>query len=351
MVQRKPIRLGFLGGGMMAQVGHLPFYLDDKRVEVVAVAEERPSLQRALADRLGQKRVVASHNALLARSDIDAVVICAPRPATGPLTLQALQSGKHVLAEKPMAHTVEQARKLVETARTNKLLYEIGFMKLFDPGVQVAKRQLLQLRNDGTLGRLLSARFFDFSASYAVAPPAHVRPQESREIRYPTWPTHPAWLAEQYRGTYEWFLNAASHDVSLLRCFFPGTVTVIGADSPNDGAISAVLRCDRVALTLEIAKTSAGHWIEGAEFLFERGRLALTIPSPMASDSVGSVTLDDPARGLAGHLLATENGWCFARQAAAFIDTLLGCGNTDAAGEQGLADLMLIENIWRRIQE
>src|SRR5436190_11460472 len=158
---------------MMAQVGHLPFYLDDHRCEVALVCETRPSLVEALAQRLGSHRVIKDYSALLQHDDIQAIVLSAPRPATGPLTLSALNAGKHVLAEKPMAHSVEQARQLVEAASSRQRVYAIGFMKRYDPGIQAAKALFDDTVAEGRLGRLLHARFYDFSSSYAVTPPAH----------------------------------------------------------------------------------------------------------------------------------------------------------------------------------
>src|SRR5262249_51979552 len=163
--------------------------------------------------------IVSHHREILADRDIDAVVISAPRPATGPLTLEALQAGKHVLAEKPMAHSAEQAQRLVDAAAAHRLVYGVGFMKRYGPGVRAATDLFDAVLADGRLGRLLLPRFYDFSNAYAVAPPAHVRPKESRTARFETWPLYPAWLPQRYRGAFAWFLNAASHDVNLLRLF------------------------------------------------------------------------------------------------------------------------------------
>lgn len=343
------IKIGFIGGGMMAQVGHLPFYLADLRVEVAAVVEERPLLREALGAKFGVDRLLPNREILLARPDIDAVVISSPRPATGPLTLEALSAGKHVLAEKPMAHSVAQARRLVEAARQRQLVYAVGYMKLFDPGVVAAKAALDEIRASGRLGRLLSARVYGFSKSYAFPVPPHIRPHESRAERYPIWPTYPDWLEERYRAVYAWFLNSASHDVSLLRHLLPGPVAVTAAASPNDDAVSALLQIGDVPVHLEIAKTDAGCWLEGAEFLFESGRLALSVPSPMAMDEVARVTIDDLRLGLVGASVKTGLGWSFERQARSFIDSLVAGDVTVGSGEAALGDMELIEAIWRNI--
>jgi predicted dehydrogenase len=343
-----PVRIGLVGGGMISQIAHLPFYLGDPRCEVVRIAEARPSLCEALRTQLGPERVVGDHRALLDDPAIHAVVISMPRAATGPLTLAALEAGKHVLAEKPMAHSAEQARRLVDAARARGLTYAVGFMKRYDPGIQAAKALFERLTAESSLGRLLMVRFFDFSNAYAMAPPPHVRPKESRVERLPVWPIYPTWLPERYQAVYPWFLNAASHDVNLLRYFFPGDVEVTATACPNDGSLVASLRHGEVPIVLEAAKTVAGVWLEGAEWLFERGRLTLSIPSPMAMDRVSEITLDDERRGVVGERIVTDRGWSFARQARGFIDSLRGEAKPLTDGEEGLKDMMLIEQIWQR---
>jgi len=345
----RPHKIGFLGGGMMAQVGHLPFYRRDPRCEVAGICEPRPSLVEALRQQFPPDRIVPDYQALLANDDISAIVISAPRPASGPLTLAALTAGKHVLAEKPMAHSVKQAKELVEAAAAKNLLYAIGFMKRYDPGIQAAKSLFDRVVLDNELGRLLFVRIYDFSNSYAVSPPPHVRPKESRTERFATWPLYPSWLPERYRAAYAWFLNSASHDVNLLRYFFPKDVEVVAAYCAADTSVVATLRCAETAIVLEIAKSTAGCWLEGIEFLFERGRIKVAIPSPMATECVSNVLLDDQRRGIVGERIQTGQGWSFARQAAGFVDALDGAELPLTTGEEALADMILTEEIWRRV--
>jgi predicted dehydrogenase len=100
---------------------------------------------------------------------------------------------------------------------------------------------------------------------------------------------------------------------------------------------------------LDVTKTAAGRWLEGAEFLFENGRLAVSIPSPMATEMVAEVTLDDPQAGYTNKRLETGHGWCFEHQARGFVDALVGTAEPATSGDGGLTDLELIEQIWQHI--
>jgi predicted dehydrogenase len=338
--------IGVIGGGMIAQVAHLPFYLSDPRCRVAAVAENRPSLVAALA--VGNAAIVADHRALIDDPAIDALVISAPRSATGPITLAALKAGKHVMTEKPMAHSAEQAERLVAAARDKGLIYAVGYMKRYDPGVEAAKRAYGALLESGALGALLLVNFYDYSRSYAHPPPPHMRPAESRAARFETWPLAPDWIAEPQREAYAWFLNHGSHDVNLMTYLLGHDLTVLSAQAlPHDGGLRASLQAGAVPVSLNLAKTAAGRWIEGAEFLFENGRLAFAVPSPMDTEAVTRVTVESEDGDHPAKPIETGSGWSFARQAKGFVDCLRGEATPATDGAAGLRDLELCEAIWR----
>lgn len=346
------IGIGFLGGGMIAQIAHIPFFVADPRCRVVAISEDRPSLLDHLGKLAPDARIVPSYRDLLGDPEVEAVVVSAPRAATGVLTLAALEAGKHVLAEKPMAFTVEQAAALVDAARERDRVYAVGFMKRCDPGVVAAKALVDDVLRTGRMGRLRAARVFDHSRSYAAAVPPHARPSESRVERYDSWPTAPSWLPERLREMYGWFMNAASHDVNLMRHLLGSEFEVLSAHAPNADVVLASLKGpDDSAVSFEASRVAAGVWLEGIEIYFETGHISLSIPSPMATDRVSVVTVDDPSQGLVGATLETGRGWSFAAQATAFVDSVTGLRAPPTSGEDGLADIELIEAIWKKVAE
>lgn len=99
----EPVRIGLLGAGFAA-AAHCQAYADCIRppARVVAVAARRRSSAEALASRFDIPAVVDDAEALLARDDLDAVDICTPNRSHASLALATLQSGRHVLVEKPL---------------------------------------------------------------------------------------------------------------------------------------------------------------------------------------------------------------------------------------------------------
>ncbi len=104
MPSSKKVRVGVLGAGAWAKFAHLPGYVRDERCEVVAIADPVVERAREFAAEFDIPNVYDSHEALIARSDIDLVDVCTSSARHFELAWAALEAGKHVLCEKPVAY-------------------------------------------------------------------------------------------------------------------------------------------------------------------------------------------------------------------------------------------------------
>ena len=91
---------------------------------------------------------------MLENGKLDAVVIAAPAPAHAKLALMAIEAGKHVFVEKPLALSVEDAERVVEAAEKAELTLFVGHVLLYHPAV----RAMLECINDGKIGRVRHLR-------------------------------------------------------------------------------------------------------------------------------------------------------------------------------------------------
>ncbi len=142
------VRVGVLGAGAWAKFAHLPGYRRDPRCELVAIAD--PLVERAheFAAEFGIPHVYDSHEALIARTDIDLVDVCTPSATHFELAWAALESGKHVLCEKPVAYDFADTRRAAALARSKGLKTKLGFTFRYSPAMQYMK----QLIDDGFIG-------------------------------------------------------------------------------------------------------------------------------------------------------------------------------------------------------
>lgn len=119
-----PLRVGVLGAGMISTIGYgyLPhLHKIRDRVEVVAIANRGIEKARAVADAYGIAHSVASLDELLAL-DVDAVVNLLPGPAHFASSTRILESGRHLVTEKPITGTLEEADRLLDLADRRGLL-------------------------------------------------------------------------------------------------------------------------------------------------------------------------------------------------------------------------------------
>jgi predicted dehydrogenase len=116
------IRVGLIGYGYAGRTFHAPLIRATRGLELVAVSSSRP--ERVTADLPGIN-VVPSALELLATPSVDLVVIAAPPDVHAPLAAAALRAGKHVVVDKPLAPTLEEARATAMLARSSDLVLAV----------------------------------------------------------------------------------------------------------------------------------------------------------------------------------------------------------------------------------
>jgi predicted dehydrogenase len=139
MARQAPVRVGMIGAGAWACGAHIPGWLRDKRVEVVAVADTQRELAEAAGARFGIPAFVGDGRALIARDDIDVIDIVTPSATHFALATDAIEAGKHVLCEKPVAYDFRATDRLAARAREQGLKTKLGFTFRYSPAMRYMK--------------------------------------------------------------------------------------------------------------------------------------------------------------------------------------------------------------------
>lgn len=148
-----PVKFGVIGCGSIAQKRHLPEIAANPDAEVVAVYDPNPVRASEVAQKFGGK-AFDQVEALLADGSVDAVAVCSPNAAHAPQTVAALSAGKHVMVEKPMATTRDEARSMLDAAkRSGKFLMVGQNQRLMPPHVKAK-----EILDSGRLGEVLAFR-------------------------------------------------------------------------------------------------------------------------------------------------------------------------------------------------
>jgi predicted dehydrogenase len=135
------VRIGVIGSGFIGRV-----HVDAARragARLVAVAASTPERSREASITLGADRVVTTADEVVAADDVDVVHICTPNAAHRPLALAAIDAGKHIVCEKPLAMDAESAKLLADSAAKRDLVAAVPFVYRYHPMVHEARAKVL----------------------------------------------------------------------------------------------------------------------------------------------------------------------------------------------------------------
>ena len=150
----RKLRVGIIGCGV--GLLHLQGFAEIPRVEVVAIAGLDTERCQSLAAQFAVPRVYRDYQDLVADPDIDAVTVAVPNILHFPVALAALEAGKHVMVEKPLAPTSEEGEKIIAAARRADRVLGVVFNRRGRQDVQLVKREVER----GNLGEIYHARGF-----------------------------------------------------------------------------------------------------------------------------------------------------------------------------------------------
>lgn len=133
------IKIALIGAGNIANT-HLSSYVKNSDAEIYAICDINESRLKETADKFGiERRYTDVDTMLAALPELDAADVCVWNVNHAECTIKALNAGLHVLCEKPMAYSTEEAIKMKEAADKNNKLLMIGFVLRFSDDAKIAK--------------------------------------------------------------------------------------------------------------------------------------------------------------------------------------------------------------------
>ena len=152
----KLIKVGIIGCGGIANGKHMPSLKKVQDCEMVAFCDIIPERAEAAAAKYGtpDAKVFTDYKELLKEADIDVVHVCTPNRSHSFITVDALEAGKHVMCEKPMAINSAEAKKMLDAAKRTGKKLTIGYQTRFRDDSMFMKQEAEQ----GTFGEIYYAK-------------------------------------------------------------------------------------------------------------------------------------------------------------------------------------------------
>jgi len=147
--KEQKLRVGLIGAGLQGG-RRAPVLNQFKDTTLVMVTSLHEAHAKALADSAGCKETTDRWQDVVEREDINAVLICTPPDLHAAMSTAAMKAGKHVLCEKPLARTIEEAQGMIRVARESGVKLKCGFNHRHHPGILKAREWV----DSGTIGEL-----------------------------------------------------------------------------------------------------------------------------------------------------------------------------------------------------
>ena len=178
------VRMALIGCGLIMG-GHHGWAQSHPMIDLVAVCDVKKSQREAALTKLKQKNPNAvgyvDYGDIMARSDIDAVIIGTPDHWHAAISIDAMRTGKDVFVEKPMALTLDEAAAIVAAEKRYGRILQVGSMQRSDP----AMRQAVDIVRNGWIGEITEIHV-DFKGDFA---PVSLLPEQPvpADIDYDRW--------------------------------------------------------------------------------------------------------------------------------------------------------------------
>lgn len=352
------LKVGVIGCGAIAQIQHLPHLRElSDEFDIAGLCD----LSKTLLDTLGAEYDVAPERRFtdyrdLVRSDIDAVIVC-PFGSHAPPSIAAAEAGKHVLVEKPMCTTADEAQAMVETADAHGVVLMVAYMKRHDPGYLFAQQRV---------GEMADVRFIQVNHLH---PSNEMHLREFKIYRFDDVPTgardetqaeNQRKVAEALgmrevppaiRSAYNTVLGSMIHDIGNLSGLFGPPEQVISTDIWAGGrGITTVLAYpgERRAVCTWVDLPELWDFKETLEVYGSRERVLVSFPTGFSRGLPTHVTVHgmEPE----SHPWAKQLSWHdnpFKLELQHFRECIQDGREPRTPGRAAIADIALVGDIIR----
>ena len=304
-----------------------------------------------VAEKYRIPKVYPDHRAMLEAEELDAAVAIMGYHLHHAVVPDLLEAGLHVLTEKPICIRTDTARTMAELADKQGVVYYVGYMKRSAPATQLAVETIRQWKASGEFGAMKYIR--------AAMPPGdwtyHIEGPIGAGDAPPAYEggapeALPDWLDEETQQTYNAFVNYYIHQVNLIRYLLGEDYQVTYAD-PSQAVLTATSDSG-VSVVLEMQGYGLQNgWEETYRVIFDSGKLDLSIPSPMARQRGGELSVFHGKEAQSIESPVVLPLWPFLEQARHFVRAARGQEAPWSSPWDGVKDLEVAEQYAKLLAE
>jgi len=347
---KKTLGVGVIGCGQIAQIAHLPFLNELPEYEVRAICDLSQHILDTVGKRFGVSKRYLDYHDLVKQPDIDVVLVSTVDHAD--IAIAALNAGKHVFCEKPMAFNLEQCDAMIEASKRNNVKLTIGYMKRHDPAYQFALPLLHEIK-DLRLIRVhdlagdyhINNEIYDLEVNSDVPEEVRAKALEvEKDARIQAIGKSRADLENAY-GT---LLGLCSHDSIVLHEAFGSPTKIISVDIYANIFVVAILeygpnvRCVwESGMLLE-----RPSWDEHLSAYGENRALQIEFPFPYLKNAATYVNVNENEKGInVQKRFQVSFDEAFKREWRHFYECITENKEPITSGDKGRRDIAFLINL------
>lgn len=333
-------RLAFVGCGFVAQQCHLPCYSSNDDFEIKYLADPVGDLRERIADIYEIEHRYESHHNLLAKQDIDAVVVTLPRKMTFHVVHDLYAKGLNVITEKPICLNYVNATKLLRLHMNLDNFLLTGYMRQHDKGVEIFKKELMELDKK----EIVSVHAYCHMGNSYANPFGDKKGRNNSEVGN-IIESMPAWLSEKYYWEYEQFINVFSHLTQLLEFVFESELVLKSKVIQTTG--EGLLLCTIAGhpVCLELIRGEQYAWKEGIRVTTRSKEIKVTMPPAFLKNQPAVVEISQGTTRTEKHVITPEWSWAFREQTNALKRALEGKADTKKDLHRSISQVRFAESV------
>lgn len=355
----KRLKIAVVGCGEVAQIMHIPYLIElDSHFDLAAVTDISPSVARRVAERYRIPAWYSDYEKMLEQERPDAVVILTSNEYHAPFAVQAMEHGAHVLVEKPMCISLEEAEEMVSKAEALNKVLMVAYMKRYDPNYRLGVQMYSQ--HVDNFGPPQFVRVHDFCHDnrtvindvYDIIRPEGDIPEEANKERLALLDRR---LKEALgdasqiqKNAYLLLLGLASHDMTVLRGMMGDPSRVEHTQIYGDGrTIFSLLDYDGVPCTFEIGGSQRLWMDESVTAYFPTVTIGIEFPSPYMKNAETKVIqreTDENLQTIYSERIASRDE-AFRRELLEFHEAIVEGRPALTNGREGLRDIEWLREI------
>lgn len=338
------MKVGIVGCGEIAQISHIPYLIELPQFQVEAICDISPTVVNSVGEKYQIKERCVDYHELVNNPELD-IVLVTNKSHAGP-AIAAMESGKHVFVEKPIALNLKQADEMIFSSKQNEVKLLVGYMKQYDPAYALMKQLISELE------KIHLIRVHDFAGSYGINQEIYelvkatdldpdllgrLNQSFASELLEDVGPDR-----QDLLNAHDIMIHLCIHDINALHGLYGLPDMILSAELYDENFVSAMMKYENgVTLVWETGNlVTLMDWDEQITVYGSERLLELRFPFPYLKNAASEVNIRENLGGSASRRkIITSYDEAFKREWKHFYDCITNDLEPLTNGAQARKDL------------